>query len=125
MFFIRVTKRSSYLQDNTFISQLFQDPNICPGLGDRTRELPKGLFTHEPGFQKLHISTCSETALLCFFFEPQKGLATYKTIPSFRSYFKTPIFAQVLEIEPVSSLRAFSHMSLVSEISRSPPLNPV
>lgn len=57
MFFIRATKRSSYLQDNTFISQLFQDPNIRPGLGDRTRELPKGLFTHEPGFRDLAVTT--------------------------------------------------------------------
>ena len=57
MFFIRATKRSSYLQDNTFISQLFQDPNIGPGLGDRTHELPEGLFTHEPGFRDFAVTT--------------------------------------------------------------------
>lgn len=57
MFFIRATKRSSYLQDNTFISQLFQDPNIGPGLGDRTHELAEGLFTHEPGFRDFAVTT--------------------------------------------------------------------
>ena len=57
MFFIRATKRSSYLQDNTFISQLFQDPSIGPGLADRTREFPKGLFTNEPGFRDLAVTT--------------------------------------------------------------------
>lgn len=73
MFFIRATKRSSYLRDNTFISQLFQDPNIRPGLGDRTPWVPKGLFTHEPGFWDLAVTTSKSWVKFLMFSYEETG----------------------------------------------------
>ena len=73
MFFIRATKRSSYLRDNTFISQLFQDPNIRPGLGDRTPWVPKGLFIHEPGFWDLAVTTSKSWVKFLMFSYEETG----------------------------------------------------